>query len=270
MKRQNFLVLSLVTLFACLMTIGCKSNLQINGAPSASPITITVSAAASLQDVLEAITPEFQVNYVNIRVDYNFGSSGSLQHQIEQGAPVDVFFSAATKQMDALAEKDLILSESRQDLVSNSLVLIAPSDSTLEITDLSQLKAAQIRRLAVGEFRSVPVGQYSEQTFAQLGLLEPLRSKFVFGNTVRNVLAAVESGNADVGIVYATDVALALKNQGRIKALMTIPKEAHEPIVYPIAVLKGSVNADAARVFVDFLTSESTRQTFEGFGFGLI
>ncbi len=265
MKRRSFLSLFLTAAIACFLAIACSATppaieAEENGN---SPATIAVSAAASLQDALEAIVPSFNAARADIAVEYNFASSGALQQQIEQGAPVDVFFSAAAKQMNALEEKGLILPESRRDLVANSLVLIAPVDSTLEISDLSQLKDVEIDRFAVGEFRSVPAGQYAEQVLKNMDLLAPLESKFVFGNNVRNVLAAVESGDAELGMVYATDAALS----DRVKVLATAPEGSHEPIVYPIAIIANSSQPEAASAFIDFLASDEARSTFEEFGF---
>ncbi|WP_121970183.1 molybdate ABC transporter substrate-binding protein [Leptolyngbya sp. BC1307] len=255
MKRRQF-TFFLVGLLSTLLIFACSIREQ--------PVTITVSAAASLQDGLEAIAPQFSTAYPKIAVDYNFGASGALQRQIEQGAPVDVFFSAATKQMDALADKALILPSSRQNLLTNRLVLIAPTASNLNITNLSQLKDTDISRFAVGEFRSVPAGQYAEQVFQKLDFLDALQSKFVFGNNVRSVLSAVESGNADLGMVYATDAALS----ERVKVILTVPADAHSPITYPIAVVQNSPSPEAAQTFINFLTTEPAQAIFQAFGFG--
>lgn len=267
-RHRRFFIPFLAGLMACIVTFGCNAvssnpRTTSNLAPA---VTMTVSAAASLQDVLEAISPQFQAAHPDITVDYNFGSSGALQQQIEQGAPTDVFFSASTQQMDALAKKRLILPESRQNLVTNRLVLITSKTSTLNITDFTQLKDANFRHLAVGEFRSVPAGQYAEQVFAHMGLLEPLRSKFVFGNNVRSSLSAVESENAELGVVYATDAALS----NRVKVLATAPAGSHKPILYPIAIINSSSHPDEAQTFMDFLTTNPVQKTFEEFGFGPI
>ncbi|MGK7905636.1 MAG: molybdate ABC transporter substrate-binding protein [Synechococcus sp.] len=228
--------------------------------------TIAVSAAASLQDVLEEIAPQFQAAHADIAVDYNFASSGALQRQIEQGAPTDVFFSAAAKQMDSLAEQELILADSRQDLVSNSLVLIAPTASTVDIADITQLQEVEIRHFAVGDFRSVPAGQYAEQVFDRMGLLEVFQPKFVFGNSVRSTLAAVASGNAELGMVYATDAALS----SGVKVLASAPAGSHDPIVYPVAAMDRSHYPEAAQTFIDFLTTDTALETFADFGFAPI
>ncbi|EDX85870.1 molybdate ABC transporter, periplasmic molybdate-binding protein [Synechococcus sp. PCC 7335] len=272
MKRRQFVPPFLVGLIASFILSACTglplattSNVSSTAHPSVT--TITVSAAASLQDALDAIIPQFSQAYPNIAIEYNFGSSGALQQQIAQGAPADVFFSAATEKMDKLAAKSLIDSSSRQDVLANSLVLIAPVDSQLAITEISQLDSDKIdplvNRLAVGEFRSVPAGQYAQQALKNFQLLEPLQSKFVFGNTVRNVLGAVESGNAELGIVYATDAALSEK----VKVLSTVPKDSHSPIVYPVAAVEDTAEPEAAQTFIDFLLSEQIQSTFVEFGF---
>lgn len=267
MKRRQFIAPFLVGLLSTLFIAACstRSPMATLGDQLAAPVTLTVSAAASLQEALEAIAPQFSAAHPNITIDYNFGASGALQQQIEQGAPADVFFSAAAQQMDALADKGLILPGSRQTLLTNTLLLIAPTASQLNITTLSQLKSADISRFAVGEFRSVPAGQYAEQVFNKLALLNSLQSKFVFGNNVRAVLAAVESSNADLGLVYATDARLS----DRIKVLATVPADAHSPIVYPIAVIKSTPHPEAAQTFTNFLTTETAQTTFQAFGFSL-
>lgn len=228
--------------------------------------TIAVSAAASLQDVLEAIAPQFQATHADIDVEFNFASSGALQRQIEQGAPADVFFSAASRNMDELAERGEIAPASRQDVVSNRLVLIAPATTALEIADIAQLETAEIERFAVGDFRSTPAGQYAEQVLTHAGLLEALRPTFVFGHNVRSSLAAVASGNAEVGIVYATDAAL---SHG-VKVLAIAPADSHDPIAYPIAAIAGSPNPEAAQTFIDFLATDAARRSFANFGFDLL
>ncbi len=271
MKRRQFITSFLVGLVSSLSLAACDrstSSLATNSLATAAepsdPATITVSAAASLQAALEAIAPHFSRIYPNITVNYNFGSSGALQQQIEQGAPADIFFSAATKQMDALAQKQMIRTDSRQNLVTNTLVLITSTTSELNTTDLNQLKSIDIERFAVGEFRSVPAGQYAEQSLQKLGLLDSLQSKFIFGNSVRSVLSAVESGNAELGIVYASDAALS----DRVKVLSSVPPATHSPIVYPIALVQTTAQPEAAQAFIDFLMTRRAQQIFADFGFG--
>ncbi|MGD1948713.1 MAG: molybdate ABC transporter substrate-binding protein [Leptolyngbyaceae cyanobacterium] len=261
MQRRKCLTLFLTGLVSWSIAVGCSRGDQTVG--SEGIVTLTVSAAASLQDALEKITPQFTEANPDIAIDYNFASSGALQRQIEQGAPADIFFAAAAKQMDALSDKGLILSESRQDLVANRLALVTSADSALEITDIAQLKTTDVNSIAVGEFRSVPAGQYAQQAFQNLELLDPFQPKFVFSNNVRSVLTAVESGNVELGIVYATDAALSRQ----VKVLTTVPEEFHLPIVYPIAIVDNSAQFAAAQRFIDFLTTETAQTMFTEFGF---
>jgi molybdate transport system substrate-binding protein len=258
--------------FACLGGILASLILSVllrGGSPvpavAQSSGSLLISAAASLQNVLESLDVQFEQTQ-NLNVSYNFGASGTLQQQIEQGAPADVFISAAPRQMDALQQKNLIVTDTRRNLLSNYLVLIVPSSSPLNLTSFRQLTDAGIQKIAVGEPRSVPVGQYTEELFSNLGILNQVRPKLVYGNSVRNVLAAVESGNADAGVVYRTDARIS----DRVRQLATAPPILHSPILYPIAVLKNSKNLQAARSYVQFLTSNQAKAVFQSYGFGWV
>lgn len=226
--------------------------------------TILISAAASLKDSLEEIKQAYQKTKPNVRVTYNFGASGTLLQQIQNGAPADVFISAAQKQMNELQQKNLILPETRRNLLTNSVVLIVPKNSNT-VTSFKGLTSPNFKRIAVGEPRSVPVGQYTEEIFKNLGILEQLKPKFTYGNSVRNVLAAVESGNADAGVVYATDA----KISNQVKVVETAAANLHSPVVYPMAVIKNSKNVPAAKEYAQFLQSANARSIFIKYGFGI-
>lgn len=228
-----------------------------------SSTRLLVSAAISLKDALEEVKPLYQRTKPNINITYNFGASGALQQQIENGAPVDIFISAAQKQMDALASKDDILKDTRSNLLTNSLVLVVPNNSS-GITSFRQLTDSKVKKIAVGEPRSVPAGQYAEEVFKNLGILEQVKPKFVLGNNVRQVLSFVESGNADAGVVYTTDA----KASKQVKEVATAAGNLHSPIVYPVAVLKNSKNVSAAKEYVQFLSSNGARAVFQKYGFG--
>ncbi|WLT39258.1 molybdate ABC transporter substrate-binding protein [Synechocystis sp. B12] len=222
-----------------------------------------MSAAASLQDALETLDPRFESTHPNIEVNYNFAASGTLQQQIEQGARVDLFISAASKQMDGLQAKSLIINDTRRNLLSNSLVLVVPQDSALQISEFQQLTDPAVKRISLGEPRSVPAGQYAEEVFENLDILAQLQSKFVYGNSVRNVLGSVESANADAGIVYATDAQIS----DQVKTVVKAPANLHAPIVYPIAVIAASTQPEAARTYGQFLASEEAHKVFSQYGF---
>lgn len=258
--RRFFTFVALIVFSTIILTGGTLFFKQ-SFVEAQSNTKLLVSAAASLQNSLQEIKPLYQKRQ-NISLNYNFGASGALQQQIENGAPVDVFISAAKKQMDALDLKGLILTDNRRNLLKNRLVLIVPNSSS--ITDFKQLTEPQVKRIAIGA-KSVPAGQYAEEVFKKLGILEQIRPKFVLGNNVRQVLAAVESGNADAGIVYTTDA----KTSQQVKAVATVAANLHSPIIYPIAVLKSSKNISAAKEYVQFLSGSQVRKVFEKYGFGI-
>jgi len=228
-------------------------------------IQLTVSAAASLKEALGEITPLYSKAKSNVAIRNNFGSSGNLQQQIINGAPVDVFISAASKQMDELQKKDLIIADTRRDLLSNRIVLIVPADKS-DAKELKDLTNASIERIAIGDPRSVPVGQYAEQALTKLELWQDVQSKFVLGNNVRQVLQFVESGNAQAGIVYATDA----KTSTKVKVVQVIDAKLHKPIVYPIAVIQKSTNQPSAKSYLEFLSSEPAKTIFEKYGFSTL
>ena len=226
------------------------------------PVQLTVSAAASLKEALTAIDQDFQRAHPNVTVTPNFGASGTLQLQIEQGAPVDVFVSAAPQQMDALAAKNLLLVDTRANLLENELVLIAPKDSKA-VSGFGDLKRTDVRVIAVGDPRSVPAGTYAQQVLTALGIYDAVKSKMTLATDVRQVLADVETGSAEAGLVYSTDAAISSK----VRVVMDAPAGTHRPIVYPAAVLRASMNPDAAREFVSYLASPAARAVFLKYGF---
>lgn len=265
MKRKRLIsfVAWIVTSFL-ILTIGASCQKQSSPVVQANA-NLLVSAAASLKDAIEEVNPLYRQTKLNVNVSYNFGASGALQQQIENGAPTDIFVSAAQKQMDALESKNLIIKDTRRNLLTNRLVLIVPKNSS-GITDFAQLIDSKVKKIAIGEPRSVPVGQYAEEVFKNLGIFKQIQPKFVLANNVRQVLSAVESGNADAGIVYITDA----KTSNQIKLVATAAENLHSKIVYPIAVLKNSKNVAAAREYVQFLSSNQAKTVFEKYGFVMV
>jgi molybdate transport system substrate-binding protein len=228
-------------------------------------VELTISAAASLKDVMESIKTEFNKENENIDIVYNFASSGSLQQQIEQGAKVDVFISAATKQMDALAEKDLIIESTRRNFLENEVVLVITDDFN-EIDSFDDLSSDKTDIIAIGEPESVPAGKYAKETLESLNLYNKIESKLVFAKDVREVLTWVETGNAEAGIVYSSDAL----TSDKVKIINLQEDNLHEPIYYPAAVIKDSDNLDEATEFVNYLYDESTKPIFEEYGFEFI
>ena len=228
---------------------------------SSAQTRLTVSAAASLTNALAETEAAYKRAQANIEFSNNIGSSGTLAAQIDQGAPVDIFISAASKPMDDLAASGLIVTGTRRNLLRNTLVLIAPLDSKLK--DFQGLTDRSIRMIALGDPESVPAGQYGKQTLLSFHLWEQLSAKFVLGKDARQVLTYVETGNADAGLVYATDA----QASGKVRVVATAPESVHDPIVYPVAVVKGSRNEEASRRFVEFLRSPTAQAIFVKHGF---
>jgi len=226
--------------------------------------SLTVSAAISLSPALTEIKTVYQRSNPNVNITYNFGASGGLAQQIQQGAPVDIFFSAAAKQMDALQQANLLINQTRHNLLTNRLVLITPKNSAV-LSDFKQLTDAKIKKIAIGEPKSVPVGQYAQEMLTKLGLWQQIKPKLVLGNNVRQVLTFVESGNVDAGIVYATDA----KASDKVTVRLTAAENLHSPIVYPLAVIRNSRNSAAAKTFVEFLAGDRAKIVFQKYGFGL-
>ncbi|MFK0733956.1 MAG: molybdate ABC transporter substrate-binding protein [Gloeotrichia echinulata GP01] len=227
-----------------------------------SNTNLLVSAAASLKEALEEIKPIYQQSKPNTNLNYNFGASGALQQQIEQGAPADIFISAAKKQVDALQQKGLLVPGTRTIIAKNRLVLVVPKN-VVGVTSFYNLKDDKIKKIAIGEPRSVPAGQYAEQVLQKLKILPQVKSKLVYTNNVRQVLASVESGNADAGLLYATDA----KISDKVKVVVVADEKYHSPIIYPVAVLKNSKNVDAAKEFVQFLSSSQAKAVLKKYGF---
>jgi molybdate transport system substrate-binding protein len=252
------LLLPISSLVAAIL-IACAPQPQ---SPPTAPLL--VAAAASLQQALQDITPLYAPATASQTLRYNFAASGALQQQIEQGAPVDVFISAADKQMKALRDKGLIASETI--LLTNQLVLITPKQSSVTLTDFRQLAAPTVQRIAIGEPRSVPAGQYATEVLRHLGILDAVRSKFVLSNSVKSVLTAVETGDVDAGIVYITDA----KSSNQVNIAAIANSQLHGAIRYPIGILKSTRSPENSQRYVDFLQSQAAQAIFKKYGFGLI
>ncbi|GAB4359407.1 MAG: molybdate ABC transporter substrate-binding protein [Cyanophyceae cyanobacterium] len=224
-----------------------------------------MAAAASLQTALQTIDPLYRQAHTTHKLTYNFAASGALQRQIEQGAPVDIFISAAVKQMDALQEKELLEPNSRRNLLANQLVLVIPKNSETRLTEFKQLTQPEVQRIAVGEPRSVPAGQYAEEVLKNLGILEQVRSKLVLGNNVISVLTAVETGDVDAGLVYRTDA----QGSDQVEVVAIADGTLHSPILYPAVILRASQGKDAATQYLEFLQGDGAIEVFEQAGFAV-
>jgi molybdate transport system substrate-binding protein len=183
--------------------------------------------------------------------------------QIKAGAPADIFFSADEAKMDDLAKQGLIDSATRKDLLSNSLVIVAPSDSTASMTSAAQLADPKFAKIALGQPQSVPAGIYAKEFLQKIGIWPQVEARIIPAESVRAALAAVETGNVDAGIVYKTD---ALHSK-KVKIAYEVPVADGPAIAYPAALVQGSKHADAAKKFLEYLGKDRSLKIFEKYGF---
>jgi molybdate transport system substrate-binding protein len=224
---------------------------------------LTISAAASLKDAFNQIGSLYKTETGRV-VNFNFGASGVLQKQIETGAPIDIFASAGGKEMDSLAAIGLIDAETRHNFARNTLVLVAPSESKLNLITFADLAKPDVQKIAVANPKTVPAGQYTEQLFNELDLEEAVQPKLVQAEDVRQVLDWVVRGEADAGIVYATDARVAGE---KARVVATAPEDSHLPILYPVAIIKNSQQKQAAQEFVDLVLSAEGQAILQKYGF---
>ncbi|MGF1760782.1 molybdate ABC transporter substrate-binding protein [Photobacterium sagamiensis] len=241
--------------------------LVISIAPSYAAEKITVFAASSLTNAITEVA-ELYRDKTGIRTRLSFASSSTLARQIAQGAPADIYLSANNKWMDYVFQQQVMEPETRQSLLTNSLVWVAPkyySDDKIEVTaswDLSQ--ALQGTRLAVGDPAHVPAGRYAKESLQTLGLWQQAEPLLARANNVRSALVLVERGEAMLGLVYKTDALISKQ----VKLIADIPANSHQPIEYPVAIVKEKSRPEV-KDFYQFLQSEQAIAVFSKYGFGV-
>jgi molybdate transport system substrate-binding protein len=225
---------------------------------------LTVSAAVSLKNAFEEIGQVFEKKFPGKKIRFNFGGSGDLARQIEAGAPVDVFASAAQKDMDDLDRNGLILSGSRMNFAGNTVVLVKPARSVLRIDSFEDLRRPVARRIVIGNPKTVPAGRYAEEVLKHLGLWEALKEKFIFAEHVRQALDYVARNEVDAAIVYLTDAMAGVKE---VKVVMKAPEGSHQPVVYPIGVVKGSRQEPLAKELIALIAAGEGQTHLRKYGF---
>lgn len=231
-------------------------------AVSARAEDLIVSAAASLTNAFKDIGAEFEKTQPGTKVVFNFAASGPLLQQIEAGAPADVFASADQETMDKADVRKLMAPGTRLNFVSNRLVLIQPMTGGA-IGSIADLKSDSIKRVAIGNPASVPVGRYTRDVLQAESLWDVLSPKFINSDSVRQVLDYVARAEVDAGFVYATDAAIA---KDKVKVVTAIATQ--KPVLYPIAVVAASKQAKLAQAFVGFVASEPAQAILARYGFG--
>lgn len=253
-----------VIALAGIMTTGLTAG-NVQAAEPGGELYVFI--AASLANSMEEIQKDFNQKYPDVEIFYNADSSGTLQKQIEEGSRCDVFFSAATKQMDALVEEQLAKEDSVEDLLENKVVLIKLKDAETKVTGFENITEAENLALA-GE--DVPVGQYAREIFTNLGIMDQVEKMEINeGKNVTEVLAAITQGSNEVGVVYATDAASVVD---QVEIIAEAPAEALEtPVLYPVGLTEdqeaSSAEQEAAEVFLEYLQTEEAMKVFEEYGF---
>jgi molybdate transport system substrate-binding protein len=226
--------------------------------------TVLVGAAASLTEVLQEIGRSFERANPSVAVRFTFASSGAVLRQIEAGAPIHVFVSAAAQEMDTLQKAGRLTAGTRKIVAGNRLVLITPANDP-RLKRWEELAQATVRRIAISDPISVPSGRYAKETLTRRGLWETVAKKAVFGENVRQTLTYVAGNNADAGVVFATDA----RAEKRVRvAAVAVPRKDHTPIRYFAAATRPTNRPNAAAErFVSYLMSAEAQRIFQRFGF---
>ncbi|HEY6444573.1 MAG TPA: molybdate ABC transporter substrate-binding protein [Candidatus Acidoferrales bacterium] len=244
-------------------TLICFCGCQFAGKPSPQNGNLTVSAAISMKGALDEVDGDYEAANPGVTIATNYGASGTLQLQIEQGAPVDIYLSASPKQMDDLQAKGFLLEGTRRNLLQNEIVLIVPKDSSSHISSFQDLARPDVKPIALGEPVTVPAGEYAKEVLTYFGIYGAVTPKALLAKDVRQVLTYVETGDVEAGIVYSTDAA----SSSKVKVVATAPASSHAPAIYPVAVIKTTKEPTAARAFEDFLLGAQASAIFQKHGF---
>ena len=272
-KRIGAVVLAVCMVLSC---AGCGGSSNKGASEETTEVTteggnskILVAAAASLQATFDnELIPLFEKENPEIAVEGTYASSGDLQQQIESGLDADVFFSAATSNMDTLAEEKLIDEDTVVDLLKNNVVLITSKDSKLGIKSFKDITKADT--IAIGDPESVPAGKYAKEILINLDVYNEVEKKASLGASVTEVLSWVAEGSADAGIVYATDAQTENTNgdDKEVEVVATAEDSMMQtPVVYPVGVVSASTHKDEAKAFEDFLQTDEAKAILEKAGF---
>ena len=272
-KRIGAVALAVCMVLSC---AGCGGASNKGASEGTTEVTteggkskILVAAAASLQATFDnELIPLFEKENPEITVEGTYASSGDLQQQIESGLDADVFFSAATSNMDTLTEEKLIDEDTVVDLLKNDVVLITPKDSKLGIKSFKDITKADT--IAIGDPESVPAGKYAKEILTNLGVYNEVEKKASLGASVTEVLSWVAEGSADAGIVYATDAQTENTNgdDKEVEVVATAEDSMMQTlVVYPVGVVSASTHKDEANAFVDFLQTDEAKAILEKAGF---
>ena len=271
MKRIIALILSLMMIGMSITACGTADTGETTAPAEATEqveqTELVVFAAASMTETLEELAESYKAEHPEIKLTFNFDSSGTLKTQIEEGAVCDLFISAAQKQMNGLEEGGYISTDTRLDLLENKVALCVAENSKADIKSYDDMKAhleAGDILMAIGN-EDVPVGQYTQKIFAYYGLDEAALAAagvLTYGSNVKEVTTQIAEGTVDCGVIYQTDAYSA-----NLKVADTAAEEMCGQVIYPAAVLKASEHTDESKAFLAYLQTEAASAVFEKVGF---
>lgn len=265
---QKSLTYLCLFLFVVLFTIGCSINKEnvhetLNvkkeeKQPASDTVTLTISADASLRDAMTLIQREYHEQHPEVKIQFNYGGSGSLKKQILDGALTDLFISDSKEHFNELVSHEYIAREDTVNLFGNTLVLIAPKE-TSSLNSFEDLTSDKVETIAIGTPELVPAGQYAKNFLVQKGIWDSIQWKVTYGKDVRQVLSRVEAGEVAAGIVYKTDAS----HSKKVKMIPSADLETHSPIIYQAGILTESQYYEKAKEFFQYLQSEEALQIFK-------
>jgi len=247
--------------------LGVSMTVSAQSAPAEPTSEITVSAAISLKDAFVEIGKIFKERHPGVKLVFNFGASGDLARQIEAGAPVDLFASAAQKDMDDIDRKGFLVSDSMANFAGNKVVLVKSVLSRIPLNKFQDLRKNEIKRVVIGNPKTVPAGKYAEEVLTYFRLWDAIKEKLIFAEHVRQGLDYVERNEVDAAILYSTDV---FTGEKQVKLIAVAPDGSHQPIIYPIALVKGTKNENLAKSFRSLVLSEEGKKVLQKFGFEIL
>ncbi|MBC1436238.1 molybdate ABC transporter substrate-binding protein [Listeria rocourtiae] len=248
---KKWMASSLVFVVLLAILVGCGTQ---------ETQTIHISVAASLKDVMDDVKPLYEKSHNHVKLEFDFAGSGQIRERVVNGAPIDGVVLASVTDMDTLMDKKLV--GNKQQIASNTLVAVMPNKSIPTNNIKEELAKAHV--IAIGDPNSVPAGKYAVEFLMKEQLMDSVKSRFVKASDVRQVLAYVESGNADIGFVYKTDAMISKKVQTAYK----IDSALYNPIGYYSAVIKDSDMADETSQFMEYMKGNQAQRILKKYGFG--
>lgn len=262
MNKWCLMLISMFIILTCTLFMGCSLG-KSTEEPLKEKTEINVSAAMGLKEALLDIQKEYEQAHPNVKIVYNFAAAGVLATQIDNGAKCDVFISASMKQINDLKAVKLIDSVDVKNIVGDRLVLVVQKGNPLGLKTFNDLARVDVKKIGFGEINTMPAGQYGKECLENMGIWNIVEPKIVMGRNVREVVAYVESGDADAAVAFST-VAAHIKN---VEIAASSPSGTHKPVIFPGAIINTTKNKVEASKFLDYLKEKQASAIFSSYGF---